>query len=362
MEYLKLQRSFRESDAWMAADVHARGAWTSVAGFCADEENSGRIVGAKAWIDRLWLLRAGCGLACIEHMIASHLAAWDGDDLVVAGYDIIGQQHYQAKRKVARDAGVASGASRRAATARKFRGSTGHEAHGEPHDEPHGSPMRSTAGEARGEASGEPHGSTTTEQHAQPDGEPPAEPQVEPSIHSPVTSNQEDDDSRAHAPPRDPRIVVVVAHGAAMVDKDGNDQTERWLDCMGDATVAECEDVMRSAPRILGHPLRFQGKFQTVLKRVREANAAERDAAQAEAREAAKRRRATRLALIVKAIDAHLASPEGTELAAAIERKPSERDLLRDARGGNATALEYLCRHHAVLQDLADDTLTAEVA
>lgn len=104
MEYLKLQRSFRTTEAWQVATAAARGAWVSVAGYCADEENGGRIAGAKAWTTRLWMQRAGVTAEEVADAVAAHLATWDGDDLVVGGYDLVGEKTYQARRQGGRDA------------------------------------------------------------------------------------------------------------------------------------------------------------------------------------------------------------------------------------------------------------------
>jgi hypothetical protein len=317
MEYLKLQRGFRESDAWMAADVAARGAWTSVAGFCADEENAGRIVGARAWNDRLWLLRAGCSAAEVEHAVGAKLAAWDGDDLVVAGYDLIGEQHYQARRGTARAGGMASGRSRSAKTRQRFQGSTGHEGHAQP----------------RAEA----HASTENEAHGEAYEEPPAEAEVEPSIHSPVTTDQDHDDHRAHV--RDPRLEVVVAAGASLVspDNDRHDLTPRWLAVFGDATPDEVRAVVQAAPRTLGYELKYPGKFQQVLKRVREAADGQRKAAAAEASKEKRLEDVERAKLIYDACAAFFATPEGAKLLARFSS--TDRDSYEVLQYGQPDAL-----------------------
>jgi hypothetical protein len=341
MQYLKLQQAFRQTDAWGEADCCARGAWVSIAGYCADKENGGRIEGAKAWGDRLWSQRAGVTVTQVEVAVLARLASWDGDDLVVAGYDTKGETTCLQNRALAKLGGLASGKSRSAASARRFQGSTGHEATGEAN----ASGECFTESEARGEAPAEANA--------------PAKP--EPNIQYPVSSDQDsndDDPTRAH--PRDPRIAVVVALGAAMVDKDGKDLTARWVNSMGNATIAECEAVMRCAPRILGHELRYQGLFQRVLKRVREAAAAERAAERAEARQDAEREQRVVAVAVAKRIDAFLATADGKALDLRING--IARDALLSLREGKLDSLRLLVDRFPDLKRVANEAAAAVVA
>lgn len=88
MEYAKLQGTFLRSVAFKDADMAARGAWVTLAGHCADQENGGRIVACQAWNDRQWLSRTDCMRGDVEHAVRSELARWDGADLVLVGYDV----------------------------------------------------------------------------------------------------------------------------------------------------------------------------------------------------------------------------------------------------------------------------------
>lgn len=157
MEYLKLQRSFRTTKTWLAASIAARGAWVCLAGYCADEENAGRIAGAQGWCSRMWMQLAGLEAHDVATAVAAGLATWEGEDLVVAGYDRIGEEAYQAKRKQAAQIS-AKGVAARAAT-------------------------------RTGNPSGSPTPVTQTDAHA---GNPRRNPDPDPILHSPSSSSQEE--------------------------------------------------------------------------------------------------------------------------------------------------------------------------
>ncbi len=98
MEYSKIQMKFTRNPTFRSADPAARGVWVSLNSYCATEENGGRIVGCKAWNDRKWMVCADATGAEVQATVAAELAAWDGDDLVVFGYDIVGEQQHSAAR------------------------------------------------------------------------------------------------------------------------------------------------------------------------------------------------------------------------------------------------------------------------
>ena len=50
------------------------------------------------WSDRAWLRAVGTDSAGVEAAVEVSLARWDGDDLLVAGYDLAGQRAVQTKR------------------------------------------------------------------------------------------------------------------------------------------------------------------------------------------------------------------------------------------------------------------------
>lgn len=316
MEYMKLQRSFRKSDAWVGADAAARGAWVSVAGYCADEENGGRIVAAKRWLERLWQHRVGCTLPEIEHAIALELARWDGDDLIVEGYDLRGEQAYQDKRSQARTGGERSGEVRR-----------------ERMRPPSKAPDVKAPAQADGEAEAKRTLQPMSEAHASSARSSEPEAKAEPIYHVPVSTGHDQVTAaaaRARAP-EDARLAAAVALGAELVDPgDGRDLTPRWLAVLAELTVEQVRKAFAAAPRILGHELRYPGKLPELVTALTAEARLERSAARAAAKRAEERAETERSRVILAAVDWWLASEAGAKVAAAIASRPPQRQALRD--------------------------------
>lgn len=77
----------------------ALGAWTRMMSYAtSDEVESGRLVGARAWNDRRWLICCQVSPSDVEVVVAAGLAVWDGDDLVLAGFDDDGLAALKKKR------------------------------------------------------------------------------------------------------------------------------------------------------------------------------------------------------------------------------------------------------------------------
>lgn len=96
MEYTKLQLKWTRSDTFKSAEPAARGVWVGLIAYCADQENGGRIIACQTWTDRRWMAAAAATREEIEQAVVQGLATWNGADLVVGGYDIIGEQTFQA--------------------------------------------------------------------------------------------------------------------------------------------------------------------------------------------------------------------------------------------------------------------------
>ena len=94
MDYSRQLLSWTRSVTFRSATLEARGAWTMLNGYCADQRNGGRIERASCWTDRQWELCADCTRAIVEDLVAFGLATWQGDDLLVAGYDAEGETLY----------------------------------------------------------------------------------------------------------------------------------------------------------------------------------------------------------------------------------------------------------------------------
>jgi hypothetical protein len=80
------------------AGAVARGAWVSVLVYASDIE-SDTIVGARQWSDRAWAAATGIESSCIAEAIDAGLLRWDGDDMVVMGFDYDGLKSVKAHRK-----------------------------------------------------------------------------------------------------------------------------------------------------------------------------------------------------------------------------------------------------------------------
>ncbi len=89
MKNIVVRRDFVVSPGPAAdAPAHVLGAWLLIYGYCAsDGVESPRLVGARAWDARRWLARAGVDVAQVEEVVVAALARWEGDDLVLEGWD-----------------------------------------------------------------------------------------------------------------------------------------------------------------------------------------------------------------------------------------------------------------------------------
>lgn len=81
MNWLNLEMSVLENEAFGAAETAVLGTWVRLMRYCCVQENGGRIPGAKTWEPRkcVHLLR----LEPAEMQQKSELWTWKGDDLVV---------------------------------------------------------------------------------------------------------------------------------------------------------------------------------------------------------------------------------------------------------------------------------------
>lgn len=86
MEWFAITSAVTTSLAWAGADARARGAWVSVADVCRQTMTGGRIAEAKEQLKRVCRL-ARVGVGDLRAAIDAGLLVWDGNDLVVAGWD-----------------------------------------------------------------------------------------------------------------------------------------------------------------------------------------------------------------------------------------------------------------------------------
>lgn len=113
MKWLNIEIATLRSPKFIGAEPIERATWLSLLGYCADQENGGRIVGCIKWKDRTW--QQACGITHGEVSLKSKLYAWDGDDLLVAFYPLEKEAELRAKRKAGSKGGKARGKAQREA-------------------------------------------------------------------------------------------------------------------------------------------------------------------------------------------------------------------------------------------------------
>mgnify|MGYP000882679441 CR=1 FL=1 len=88
MNYLNLHTDTLRSVEYLGAEPIERATWLNLLGWCASQENGGRIVGGKDWPDRKW--QQLCGVTRDEALTECELYWTDGRDVVVfAGYQTL---------------------------------------------------------------------------------------------------------------------------------------------------------------------------------------------------------------------------------------------------------------------------------
>ena len=105
MKYLSLELKTLRSPEYVGSAPTERGTWLSVLGYCADQENGGRIVGAMTWKDRQW--QQVCGVTLREVRSTTRLLLIEGDDVIVFGYPVCLESEIVAKRAAGRLGGQA---------------------------------------------------------------------------------------------------------------------------------------------------------------------------------------------------------------------------------------------------------------
>lgn len=84
MNYFSLDVGTLSQPQFLGAPEAILGTWLKLVRFCAQAVNGGKILGAGAWDERLWLITCGCPLASVK--VESALWKWDGNDLSVSDY------------------------------------------------------------------------------------------------------------------------------------------------------------------------------------------------------------------------------------------------------------------------------------
>ena len=94
MNWLNIQTQILRSPEFIGSDPVARATWLYVFAYCAEQENGGRIEGAKVWKDRQW--QQTCGVTLAEVEASTLLLFWEGNDLVLHAYPM--QKEYAVQR------------------------------------------------------------------------------------------------------------------------------------------------------------------------------------------------------------------------------------------------------------------------
>lgn len=117
VNWLNLPTSIIRRPEYVGSEPTSRATWLNVVTWCCEQENGGRIVGAKRWKDRQW--QQTCGVMLSEIEDASLLLQWDGDDLVAWSYPAEKEAEVQARREAGRSGGKKSGEARLQANAKQ---------------------------------------------------------------------------------------------------------------------------------------------------------------------------------------------------------------------------------------------------
>ena len=103
MNWLNIYTPTLRSPDFIGSDPVARATWLYVMAYCCEQENGGRIVGARQWKDRRW--QQACGVTAEEVETCALLMRWDGDDLILAAYPEAKEKEIKAKRVAGKKGG-----------------------------------------------------------------------------------------------------------------------------------------------------------------------------------------------------------------------------------------------------------------
>lgn len=87
MRFPAVANSTIRSAQWIAASDMAIAAWTKLCFRASEDENGGRFGGASTWSESIWLPMANVTKAGIDAAVSAGLCSWEGDALIVNGYD-----------------------------------------------------------------------------------------------------------------------------------------------------------------------------------------------------------------------------------------------------------------------------------
>lgn len=111
MKWLNLETKKLHSPEYIGSAPVERATWFNILAYCCEQENGGRLVGAKAWKDRQW--QQLCGVTKREVGMTTRLLKWDGEDLIVDGYNMEKEFEVQQMRALGSSNSAAKSAAAR---------------------------------------------------------------------------------------------------------------------------------------------------------------------------------------------------------------------------------------------------------
>jgi hypothetical protein len=110
MEWINLKVSTIRQPEYVGSAPIQRATWFNVLAYAIEQENGGRLAGARTWHNRQW--QQTCGVLAREVKEAPLLLIIEGDDVLVWNYPSDKEDEVRAKREAGRKGGLRSGATR----------------------------------------------------------------------------------------------------------------------------------------------------------------------------------------------------------------------------------------------------------
>ncbi len=100
MKFAAVMRTFMLGGVAIDASNAALGAWLRLQSYAAsDGIETPRLEGARSWNARRWLVACQLSETDVVEVVAAKLATWDGNDLVLEGFDQAGVDAVKARRE-----------------------------------------------------------------------------------------------------------------------------------------------------------------------------------------------------------------------------------------------------------------------
>jgi hypothetical protein len=112
VNWLKLEVKVLKSPAVLGSPHVHVSLWVQLQAYCAQVENGGVLEGAREWTEHMWLATIGPNFEVVRDQ-ASALWLWRGYDLVVFGYAVQSEAHYERRRAAGRKGGQKTQEKRR---------------------------------------------------------------------------------------------------------------------------------------------------------------------------------------------------------------------------------------------------------